>query len=68
MVTHPEALAELVVTRKSLDARTLTLEQNQTVEVDGVVKQLRELGFREVDYVYEPGQFALRGSILDVFS
>ena len=68
IVTHPEALAELVVTRKSLDARTLTLEQNQTVEVDGVVKQLRELGFREVDYVYEPGQFALRGSILDVFS
>ena len=68
IVTHPEALAEMVVTRKSLDARTLTLEQNQTVDADGIVQQLRELGFHEVDYVYEPGQFALRGSILDVFS
>ena len=68
IVTHPEAMAEMVVTRKQLDSRTLTLQQGQTVETDDVLEQLRELGFHEVDYVYEPGQFALRGSILDVFS
>ena len=68
IVSYPEALAEKVVTRKNLDSRTVTLEQGQTVEVDVVCEKLREFGFREVDYVYEPGQFALRGSILDVFS
>ena len=68
IVTYPEALAEMVVTKKSLDSRTLSLEQGQTVAVDDVTRQLGELGFREVDYVYEPGQYALRGSILDVFS
>ena len=68
IVTYPEALAEMVVTRKQLDARRLTLEQDQTISVDVICKTLREFGFREVDYVYEPGQFALRGSILDVYS
>ena len=68
IVTYPEAMAELVVTRKNLDERTLTLVKGQSVDVDSVCDTLRELGFREVDYVYEPGQFALRGSILDVFS
>ncbi len=68
VVTYPEAVAELVVSQQSLDARTLTLEQGQTVDVTEVEKSLKEFGFREVDYVYEPGQFALRGSILDVYS
>jgi transcription-repair coupling factor (superfamily II helicase) len=68
VVAHPEALAELVVTKKNLDTRSLTLKTNQTVNVDEIVAELRQLGFREVDYVYEPGQFSLRGSILDVFS
>ncbi len=68
VVTSPEALAELVVTRKSLDSRTLSLTQSQTVSVDSITRQLVDFGFREVDYVYEPGQYALRGSILDVFS
>ena len=68
IVTYPEALAEMVVTRKQLDARRLTLEQDQSMSVDVICKTLREFGFREVDYVYEPGQFALRGSILDVYS
>ena len=68
IVTYPEALAEMVVTRKQLDARRLTLEQQQTISVDAICKTLREFGFHEVDYVYEPGQFALRGSILDVYS
>ena len=68
IVTYPEALAEMVVTRKQLDARRLSLTQDQTISVDSICKTLREFGFREVDYVYEPGQFALRGSILDVYS
>jgi len=68
IVTYPEALAEMVVTRKNLDNRTLTLEQGQTADVDQTLQTLRDFGFHEVEYVYEPGQFALRGSILDVFS
>ena len=68
IVSSPEALAEMVVTRKNLDLRTLKLEQGQTINVDSIVEILNEYGFHEVDYVYEPGQFALRGSILDVFS
>ncbi len=68
IVSYPEALAELVVSKKKLDERTLVLEKDQSVDVSDVMKTLREFGFREVDYVYEPGQFALRGSILDVYS
>ncbi|MDE5784314.1 MAG: transcription-repair coupling factor [Prevotella sp.] len=68
IVTYPEAIAEMVVTRKKLDDRTLTLSQGENVNVDSTCRTLRDFGFREVDYVYEPGQFALRGSILDVFS
>ncbi|MDE6648290.1 MAG: transcription-repair coupling factor [Prevotella sp.] len=68
IVTSPEAVAELVVEKKVLDDRTLTLRQGDTLDADAAVQTLRELGFQEVDYVYEPGQFALRGSILDVYS
>ena len=68
MVTYPEAIAELVVSKQSLDDRTLILEKDQTIAVADIEKTLREFGFHEVDYVYEPGQFALRGSILDVYS
>ena len=68
VVTYPEAVAELVVSKKTLDTRTLVLEKDQTIAVSAIEKTLREFGFREVDYVYEPGQFALRGSILDVYS
>ena len=68
IVSYPEAIAELVVSQKNLDEKTISLQVGQTVDVDQLLLQLRQLGFREVDYVYEPGQFALRGSILDVFS
>ena len=68
IVTYPEALAEKVVSKKSLDTRTLVLEKDQTINISDIEKTLREFGFKEVDYVYEPGQFALRGSILDVYS
>ena len=68
IVTYPEALAEMVVTRKSLDNRILTLRVGETIRVEKALETMRNFGFHEVDYVYEPGQFALRGSILDVFS
>ena len=68
IVSHPEAVAEMVVSKRRLDSRTLTLTSGQTVSTSDIEKTLRDFGFREVDYVYEPGQFALRGSILDVFS
>ena len=68
IVTYPEAIAELVISKKQLDDQTLVLHQGDVLDVDATLENLRSLGFREVDYVYEPGQFALRGSILDVYS
>ena len=68
VVTYPEAISELVVSKKNLDSRTLILEKDQTIAVSDIEATLREFGFHEVDYVYEPGQFAVRGSILDVYS
>ena len=68
IVTHPEAVAELVVSKKSLDERSISISKGQTVDVTQLEHRLREYGFHETDYVYEPGQFAVRGSILDVYS
>ena len=68
IVSYPEAVAEMVVSKKQLDTRTLTLTTGQTVATATIEQTLQEFGFREVDYVYEPGQYALRGSILDVYS
>ncbi len=68
IVCCPEAVSELVVSKKRLDERTLTLSAGQTVDLVGVQRTLRDFGFSEVDYVYEPGQFAVRGSIMDVYS
>ena len=68
IVTCPEALAELVVSRRKLDERTVILAAGETHDIVQLSRQLRQLGFNEVDYVYEPGQFAVRGSIIDVFS
>ena len=68
VVTCPEALSELVVSRRKLDERTVILDAGSMHDIVRLGRLLRELGFSEVDYVYEPGQFAVRGSILDVFS
>ena len=68
IVSYPEAVAEMVVTKNRLDSRTLTLRTGQTISTATIEQTLQDFGFREVDYVYEPGQYALRGSILDVYS
>lgn len=68
IVTYPAALAELVISKQELDNNRITLSKGQCVEITTLARQLREMGFREVDYVYEPGQYAVRGSIMDVYS
>lgn len=68
IVTYPGAVAELVISRKQLDERRLPLTVGQTIDIVEVAAKLRGYGFKDTDYVYEPGQFAVRGSILDVYS
>ena len=68
IVTHPEAICELVVSERRLDERSIRLTTGECVDVNNMVRLMREFGFEEVDYVYEPGQFAMRGSIIDVYS
>ena len=68
IVTSPEAMAEHVVSRQALSDKTLHLQVGQCVTSTSVQETLASYGFTHVDYVYEPGQFAMRGSILDVFS
>lgn len=68
IVTEPSALSELVVSKKQLDERRLTLTVDQHIDIVEVERTLRSFGFSETDYVYEPGQFAVRGSIIDVYS
>ena len=68
VVTYPEALAEKVPMPEALSESTITLSSGMKQDMDALVHRLREEGFKNVDYVYEPGQFARRGSILDVFS
>lgn len=68
VVTYPEALAEKVVSRNQLSESTLTLKVGQQEDTGKLMEKLSGCGFEHVDYVYEPGQFALRGSILDVYS
>ena len=68
VVTSPEALAEKVPVPEKLADNTISIAVKEKLEPTDLATRLRKLGFREVDYVYEPGQFARRGSIIDVFS
>ncbi len=68
IVASPQAMAELVVSQHQLDERRISLKTSQSIAITDLEHRLRDLGFTEVDYVYEPGQFALRGSIVDVYS
>ncbi len=68
VVTYPDAMAEMVASPKEIGERTLTLRVGQTIDMDICTAWLRENGFEEQDYVYEPGHFAVRGSILDVYA
>ena len=67
VVTYPDAIAERVASKETIARHTLRLKSGAIVDPIDTIKWLRDNGFVEVDYVYEPGHFALRVSILDIF-
>ncbi|HSC53754.1 MAG TPA: transcription-repair coupling factor [Phnomibacter sp.] len=68
LVTYPEAIFEKVVVQKTLSGNIISIKQGETIQVEGILELLVMLGFTRTDFVYEPGQFAIRGGILDIYS
>jgi len=68
MVTYPEALFEKVVMPGTLSGNVIAIKSGDMLDVDGIMEKLVNYGFSRTDFVYEPGQFALRGGILDIYS
>jgi transcription-repair coupling factor (superfamily II helicase) len=68
IITYPEALFEKVVLPGALSGNIISLKAGDTLDVDGLLVKLVDKGFERTDFVYEPGQFALRGGILDIYS
>lgn len=68
LVTYPEALFEKVVDPAILDAQKISISVGESLDVDTAVELLVEYGFERVDFVYEPGQFSIRGGIIDIFT
>ncbi len=68
IVTYPEALFEKVVAPQYLQAKRIDIAVGETMDVDFMVELLVEFGFTHVDFVYQPGQFSIRGGIVDVYS
>ena len=68
VITYPEALFEKVVLSKTLSSNIISFKQGETIDVEGILKRFVEYGFERTDFVYEPGQFAVRGGILDIYS
>ncbi len=68
IVTYPEALFEKVVLSKVLSENIISIKQGDTLDVNGILEKFVSHGFERTDFVYEPGQFAVRGGILDIYS
>jgi len=68
IVTFPEALMEKVVLPGTLSANIISIKTNDTLDVDAMLEKFVGYGFERTDFVYEPGQFAVRGGILDIYS
>ncbi len=68
LVTYPEALFEKVVAPEHLEKQKITIKKGEDLDVDTVISLLVEYAFERVDFVYEPGQFSIRGGIVDIFS
>src|SRR5687767_13362394 len=68
IVTYPEALFEKVVVADKLSANIIFINSGDSLDVEKLLLQLAEYGFERTDFVYEPGQFAIRGGILDIYS
>ena len=68
LVTYPEALFERVVNPSALSDNMISIKVGETLQVEAMLERFVSLGFRREDFVYEPGQFAMRGGILDIYS
>ncbi|MCE4566762.1 transcription-repair coupling factor [Maribellus sp. CM-23] len=68
LVSYPEALVERVISNEGLENNTLQVKTGDKLSIEFVNEFLYEYGFERVDFVYEPGQFSVRGSIVDIFS
>ncbi len=68
LITYPEALFEKVVLPKTLSGNMIYIKSGDAIDVDGLMEKFVRYGFERTDFVYEPGQFALRGGILDIYS
>jgi transcription-repair coupling factor (superfamily II helicase) len=68
IVTYPEALVPLVVTKEVMQKNTLAIKRSEELPIDTLEEWLHETGFSRVEFVYEPGQFSIRGGIVDIFS
>jgi transcription-repair coupling factor (superfamily II helicase) len=68
IVTYPNALAEKVTLKKQLHANTLQIKKGEKLSIDFISEFLRSYSFHLVDFVYEPGQFSVRGGIVDIYS
>lgn len=68
LVTYPEALFEKVVNPKTLSGNMISIKVGENLQVDALMEKFVGLGFKREDFVYEPGQFAMRGGILDIYS
>lgn len=68
VITYPEALVEKVVVSEQLNSRLIAIKTNDTIQPEELMERLVSYGFHRTDFVYEPGQFALRGGILDIYS
>ncbi|HMU09851.1 MAG TPA: transcription-repair coupling factor [Ferruginibacter sp.] len=68
IITYPEALFEKVVLPKTLSANIISIKQGDELDTNGIYEKFVSYGFKRTDFVYEPGQFAIRGGILDIYS
>ena len=68
VVTYPEAMMQKVISQQGFKKRTLKIKTGETISIDFLAELLTEYGFQRVDFVYEPGQFSIRGGIVDIFS
>ena len=68
VITYPEAIVEKVIDKKKLKENIISMAVGENLELDFINELLIDLDFEKLDYVYEPGQFAVRGGIIDVFS
>ena len=68
IITSPEGLIERVATKQTFEKKRLTIRKGEEIDTEAIIRSLTEWGFELVEFVYEPGQYAQRGSIIDIFS